>query len=623
MLLSPLCWVPSPFQDTPQCSFCGKQPEWPIRTFGHFCTCGAPYCSASCQSANRERHRPLCVGPLQNESHPLYRYKLLALEEEDSYPKLIMALELVCCHPASVVSDLLGQSGQEDYDEEVLLDEKMSTDSYLLACDILACQKAKTTVSWNQWKQLLFFLHRHIVTASIPSARADACRDLTVSHGWSGDDDKGSVLLAEANQRWKGHDDGPTVDVVQLMDEPGFYFPPLECSVLPVPFKDEQADRVTIEHSCIPSHEVVAVPGGENGMRIDLCKLSYDENAESLLNSKDDGTGEHAVTITLIDHEQDLDGRTESLLAIGIRSCDCIRCCFERNLCQSSRDTLAKLVSLAKAQHRYGDAIAIYDKLLETDETDSSAFFERARVAGWMGDFSLREQWLEEAQKVVSYDGKSPIHIALTEAKAYYRSGTDWSEPTSVANSTMGTSYSYTSVAGLENRAFVVNELLDATECSEMVRLAEEHQQSTGGWTTSRHYAVPTTDVPIFRMETVRNWFNKKLEQCIFPILKQQFNVAAEQRLRIFDAFFVKYDAATGQKRLPLHNDQSVYSLTIAMNPCSEYKGGGTYFAATGENVKTDVGGMISFQGELLHAGKSIETGRRYIIACFIYLEDC
>ena len=59
-------------------------------------------------------------------------------------------------------------------------------------------------------------------------------------------------------------------------------------------------------------------------------------------------------------------------------------------------------------------------------------------------------------------------------------------------------------------------------------------------------------------------------------------------RLRIFDAFLVKYDASTGQKRLPLHNDQSEFSLTIAMNPLNEYEGGGTYFCETNETFKTE-----------------------------------
>ena len=75
-------------------------------------------------------------------------------------------------------------------------------------------------------------------------------------------------------------------------------------------------------------------------------------------------------------------------------------------------------------------------------------------------------------------------------------------------------------------------------------------------------------------------------------------------------------------KRLPLHNDQSEYSLTVAMNPMDEYAGGGTYFCDTNESIKTEVGGVISFEGDLLHAGTMITKGTRYIIVCFIYEEQ-
>lgn len=70
-----------------------------------------------------------------------------------------------------------------------------------------------------------------------------------------------------------------------------------------------------------------------------------------------------------------------------------------------------------------------------------------------------------------------------------------------------------------------------------------------------------------------------------------------------------------------MHHDNSILSLTIAMNPLDEYEGGGTYFSDTQETYKTDVGGVISFRGDLVHAGKEIVDGVRYIIVCFIYLE--
>lgn len=84
----------------------------------------------------------------------------------------------------------------------------------------------------------------------------------------------------------------------------------------------------------------------------------------------------------------------------------------------------------------------------------------------------------------------------------------------------------------------------------------------------------------------------------IFPRLYGDFeDVIKGRRLRVFDSFFVKYDFELGQKFLPLHNDQSLISLTIAMNGKEEYEGGGTWFMETGKACVTDVGGesVVSF----------------------------
>jgi len=74
-------------------------------------------------------------------------------------------------------------------------------------------------------------------------------------------------------------------------------------------------------------------------------------------------------------------------------------------------------------------------------------------------------------------------------------------------------------------------------------------------------------------------------------------------RLFLRGPFFVFTDDAAKQCSLPLHCDQSQYSLTVALNSLSEYEGGGTFFAHTGEAVNCDIGGVISFEGGLLHSG--------------------
>jgi hypothetical protein len=167
--------------------------------------------------------------------------------------------------------------------------------------------------------------------------------------------------------------------------------------------------------------------------------------------------------------------------------------------------------------------------------------------------------------------------------------------------------------------------LISSDECKKAIEWAESEAKSRiGGWTTSRHYAVPTTDIPIHEIPPLLEWFNNLLCDRIRPLLAAQFgeqNVGKQGRnIFIHDAFIVRYDASGGQKHLPLHRDQSTHSFTIALNSTSDYDGGGTYISALKRSICPSIGGMTSFRGdELLHGGDPVVTGRRYIIVGFCY----
>lgn len=45
----------------------------------------------------------------------------------------------------------------------------------------------------------------------------------------------------------------------------------------------------------------------------------------------------------------------------------------------------------------------------------------------------------------------------------------------------------------------------------------------------------------------------------------------------------------------------------------------GTYFAEYGQVLNCNVGGVISFQGNLFHGGHPITAGIRYILVAFLY----
>ncbi|KAK3237758.1 hypothetical protein CYMTET_52188 [Cymbomonas tetramitiformis] len=113
--------------------------------------------------------------------------------------------------------------------------------------------------------------------------------------------------------------------------------------------------------------------------------------------------------------------------------------------------------------------------------------------------------------------------------------------------------------------------LFTREECQQVVQEAEQ-AAGAKGWSTSRHYSVPTTDIPLHTLPEALSWFNRALQVQLFPMLAEQFGhlgVSAD-KLRIHDAFIVKYDAAA-RRELPVHTDQSQYSFTIALNSVTEY----------------------------------------------------
>ena len=142
---------------------------------------------------------------------------------------------------------------------------------------------------------------------------------------------------------------------------------------------------------------------------------------------------------------------------------------------------------------------------------------------------------------------------------------------------------------------------------------------------------MPTTDIPVHAIPGLLQWFNRLLEDRLAPMLAAQFGLPAaagnksesmnsdtslseqngessvtrtvdssnnmnKMRISVHDAFIVKYsccqaassDPFSGapQRHLPLHEDQSTHSLTIALNALGEYEGGGTYFVALGDAVR-------------------------------------
>lgn len=233
------------------------------------------------------------------------------------------------------------------------------------------------------------------------------------------------------------------------------------------------------------------------------------------------------------------------------------------------------------------------------------------------------------------------------------------------------------------SRAECTSIIEEAEKIAAARRGSDEDGRSGNGWGTARHYAVPTTDIAVRDLPRTLVWFNAamldrigplvaaatalgggdfssgeraasanvdvKLESgfakmqtaCVEATKGEESNggswaeaaaaaggagdigrefVSFVQRLRVHDAFVVRYDAAA-QRSLPLHTDQGELSLTISLNSAEEYEGGGTWFEGLGRAVRpSDPGHVVVFPGgDTVHGGREITSGIRYILAVFLY----
>jgi len=123
------------------------------------------------------------------------------------------------------------------------------------------------------------------------------------------------------------------------------------------------------------------------------------------------------------------------------------------------------------------------------------------------------------------------------------------------------------------------------------------------------------------------------LPEVAYPFLANVFesvlpNPAARLAFRVRDAFVVKYSATGGQTLLKPHRDGAAFSFNVALNKLSDYEGGGTWFQMLdsgefqGAALRSPQGHILAHSSALLHGGKTLASGVRYILAVFVTFED-
>lgn len=145
--------------------------------------------------------------------------------------------------------------------------------------------------------------------------------------------------------------------------------------------------------------------------------------------------------------------------------------------------------------------------------------------------------------------------------------------------------------------------VLSPQECSNVVDIVNTHHQEVcnGVWGTVRHSSVKTTDVAVESIPILQDWLLTLMHTRLNGILAHLYpkltdgttlyedNAPQKSRVRIHDAFIVRYDAEKDMSNLlPEHCDTSAVSVVVSLNSEQEghYTGGGTWFEVLGERGK-------------------------------------
>jgi hypothetical protein len=375
----------------------------------------------------------------------------------------------------------------------------------------------------------------------------------------------------------------------------------------------------TLNHSCVPNCQLDTTPAGQ------LTAVTLNDVAEG----EELTIAYTATAVPLVVRRAEL--------AKHAFECACARCALEAGGAAALRALppaeVHALARQAQEEGRYNDAERMLRALLARPAAATAAGVPAApdaSAAHALGVCLLASgRWAEAHDTWAAAARRAPMHAALkaqAEKDACY-----WPAPEAPMQRSLRDEEVTPTVDDIycipvgpnEERdvAYITRvPLLTAQDCARAVAAAEETAACMGGWATQRHYAVPTTDIPLHEVPSLQAWFNEALRGVIAPLLVAAYpEIGAPGRVRVHDAFIVRY-AAAQQRHLPVHQDQSMYSLTIALNPRAQFTGGGTFFESGRTVICPDVGHIVAFTGDSRHGAEPITAGVRYIIACFLFV---
>ena len=583
--------------------------------------CGAQFCSQEClDRANRMHHDVLCVGPC-TEDDPIYKFKTLVLERYilvfDLVAQVCVCLakggeteaEMTDAVPSfsrervgsflpfgehardfgdalgtygdamlAVAEDLRsdGDENPEDLAEDLSLVIAELFELLMATMEAKALPGARALRSWGPDFFARLATWVDVVSVGVeclsPAGRyvngllggreaneiLDACSRMPAL---------GAALSALASVDGDD-DDGGELDIVKIQeahDEGDLFLP----NVSGLVFSDAVA---SYGHSCQPSVAISFSP----------------LDARVIVQANHAMAAGHRRTLCYRRGSETHDETLEFLHRNGMDCCSCSTCSHRAELremeamggaTEADLEALDRMGKIAFEEERYEDACDVYSRVVELTRADGSAWVAYGRALVNLDRWSRGYDVWREGAEAARVTGSPHEELeTLMASHRYYRAGVgsrkgDFALWTGTKNFALSDCCGW-AVEGEEDPrlprnvrwgAFFVQEpVLSRPECAAIIEEAEGHAAERQGWSTKRHYSVPTTDIPAHALPGCLSALNRALERSIFPAISSRFGEDVSD-LQVHDAFVIKY-SMDGQKFLPIHTDQSHYSATIGLN---------------------------------------------------------
>jgi tetratricopeptide (TPR) repeat protein len=302
--------------------------------------------------------------------------------------------------------------------------------------------------------------------------------------------------------------------------------------------------------SCFPSAQLEWPSGGK------LVPLYADNNNDNNNNAtKNYGT---TTFMPVLDDSQDTDGRDDAYQQRTGASCRCDRCRFELfgdpGMAANTNSMVCSLAPLARhymARGNLANAKRLYEAALAHHTTSSVTKLDILHALGaielGLGNFMVAQRLWHDAcgdndDDDVTHHAGLCLQRAKLDAYRYFPPATK-SEPPSVVAVNGSVEYPLPGV--------LVARVMDFKQCEKVIAWAE----AEGQFTTRRHYAVPTNDIPVHTIPSLLSWFRDELFfHIINPLLVQHFG---GERYYVHDAFFVKYEATVASNYLSIRKSSN------------------------------------------------------------------